>query len=296
MVKKFSWQKKFILALGILSVSSAAIFIRLCQQGIEDVTIGFSLFIAASRLLITTIIISPTYGKLREINLKNKATVYSLGAGICLAFHFACWISSLNFTSVAASVSLVTTNPLWVALLSWWFLRQHISPRTIVGIIISLTGSCVIAFAGGNTDFGTNPLLGAILALSGAWFVSGYMLLGKVAQDKGLSTTQYAAIAYLTAAICLFPLPLIFGDGYLGYPLPIYLYLILMAIVSQIIGHTSLNWSLRHFSPTTISLLILLEPVISSLLAWWLFMEVPPLLVIVGAIILLLGVLISLKK
>jgi drug/metabolite transporter (DMT)-like permease len=296
MVKKLSWRKKVILALGILSVSSAAIFIRLCQQEIEDVTISFSLFIAASRLLITTMIISPTYGKLKTINLNNQAIVYSLGAGICLAFHFACWISSLNFTSVAASVSLVTTNPLWVALLSWWFLRQHISPTTIVGIIISITGSFVIAFAGGNTDFGTNPLLGAILALLGAWFVSGYMLLGKVAQEKGLSTTQYAAIAYVTAAICLFPLPLIFGDGYLGYPFPVYIYLILMAIVSQIIGHTSLNWSLRHFSPTTISLLILLEPVISSLLAWWLFIEVPPLLVLVGAGILLFGVLISLKK
>ena len=289
----FSWQKKLAVSIGIISVSSAAIFIRLCQQEITDVTIGFSLFIAASRLLITIIILSPTYGKLRKINLKNKAIFYSIGAGICLSFHFATWITSLNFTSVAASVSLVNTNPLWVALLSWWFFRQHISPKTIAGIIIAIVGSILIAFTGGNTDFGTNPLLGAILALLGAWFVSGYMLLGKVAQEKGLTTRQYVAIAYLTAAICLFPLPLMVGSSYLGYPLRVYLYLILMAIVSQIIGHTSLNWCLRHFSPTTISVLILLEPVISSLFAWWLFMEVPPLLVIVGAIILLFGVLIS---
>ena len=287
------WQKRIILTVGIIGISSAAIFIRLCQQQIVEVTIGFSLFIAASRLIITGIILTPTYGSLLTINHKNQGTAYSFGAGICLACHFATWITSLNFTSVAASVSLVTTNPLWVALLSWWFCQQKISRKTIVGIMIAITGSILIAFAGGNTHFGSNPLFGAILALLGAWFASGYILLGKVAQEKGLTTRQYVTIAYMTAAVCLFPLPLISGTSYLDYPIAVYLYLILMAIVSQIIGHTSLNWCLRHFSPTTISLLILLEPVISSLLAWWLFAEIPPILVIVGAMILLTGVLIS---
>ncbi len=289
------WQKRIFITVGILSVSMAPILIRLCQQEIVTLSIGFSLFIAASRLIISSILLSPTYGNLREITKGNKGVVYAFGAGICLAFHFCTWISSLNFTSVAASVSLVTTNPLWIALLSWWFLKQKISQKTIVGIIIAILGSILIAFAQGNSHFGSNPLLGSILALLGALFGSGYILLGKVAQEKGLTISQYAVIAYITAAMLLFPLPLILGNGYLGYPISVYLYLILMAIVSQIIGHTSLNWCLRHFSPTTVSLVILLEPLISSLLAWWLFSEIPPVLVMVGAIILLVGVLISIS-
>ena len=288
-----SLQKKIIIIIGLICISTAAIFIRLCQQEISQVTIGFSLFIAASRLIITVIILSPTYNNLRRITNNIQGIRYSLGAGICLGLHFATWITSLSFTSVAASVSLVTTNPLWVALLSWWCRGQKLSLKTIIGIVIAINGSILIAFARGDTNFGTNPLLGAILALLGSWFASGYLLLGAMAQEKGLSTRQYVAIAYLTAAISLFPLPFMFGSTYVGYPSFVYLYLILMAIVAQIIGHTSLNWSLKHFSPTTVSLLILLEPILSTLLAWWLFQEIPPVLVVVGSLILLSGVVVS---
>lgn len=285
-----SWQIKITVIIGIVSVSAAAIFIRLCQQQIESVTIGFSLFIAASRLIITAIILTPTYPNLLKIKHHNHGIYYSIGAGICLALHFATWITSLAFTSVAASVSLVTTNPLWVALLLWWFLGQKVTQRTIIGIAIAISGSVLIAFAGGDTNFGTNPLLGAILALMGSWFASGYLLLGTIAQQKGISTREYIGMAYLTAALCLLPLPLIFQSNYFGHPVMVYVYLSLMAIISQLIGHTSLNWSLKHLSPTTVSLVILLEPLISSIFAWWLFQEIPPPMVIVGAFIVLISV------
>ena len=185
------WQKRLILTLGIIAVSSAAIFIRLCQQEIVEVTIAFSLFLAASRLIIANLVLIPSYTHLGNVNRYKQGIIYSLGAGICLACHFATWISSLNFTSVAASVSLVTTNPLWIALFLWWFGGQKISNRTFIGIIIAIIGSVFIAFAGGNSNIGSNPLLGAILALLGAWFASGYILLGKTAQDKGLSIRHH---------------------------------------------------------------------------------------------------------
>ena len=276
------WQKIFFVTIGILGVSWAAVFVRLCQQEVAQVTIGLSLLIAASRLSITTIILSPTYVNLRTIKASRQAILLAMGAGICLAGHFATWISSLNFTSVAASVSLVTTNPLWVALLSWWFLGQKITRKTIVGVSIAIIGSILIASSGGDLSGGSNPPLGALLALLGSWFASGYILLGKVAQQKNLTTNQYVSIAYLTATVCLFPLPLLFGNSYFNYSPAFYLYLFLMAIVSQLIGHTSLNWCLKHFSPTTISLLILIEPIISSLLAWWLFNEIPATSVVFG--------------
>lgn len=284
------WQQRIIVTIGIICVSLAAIFVRLSQQEIDEITIGFSLFIASSRLIISALILTPIYGDLLTLKKDNSGIYFSLGAGICLGIHFATWISSLGFTSVAASVSLVTTNPLWVALLSWWCLGKTLTRNTVIGISIAIVGSILIAFAQGDNSFGTNPLFGAILALMGSWFASGYILLGTLAQKKGVTTRQYIIIAYLTGALCLLPLPLLFGINYFGYSFRVYFYLILMAIASQIIGHTSLNWGLKYFSPTTISLLILFEPVISSLFAWWLFKEVPTLFVIIGGFILLLGV------
>lgn len=285
-----SWNIKIALIIGMICVSTAAIFIRLCQQEIDSITIGFSLFMAASRLIFSALILIPTYFNLPSIKNNKSGIYYSIGAGICLSFHFATWITSLSFTSIAASVSLVTTNPLWVALLSWWFWKHKLKSKTIIGITIAISGSIIIAFAQSTSNFGTNPLLGAILALMGSWFASGYLLLGTMAQKTGITTRQYIGIAYLTAALCLFPLPLIFQTNYFGHPTIVYVYLLLMAIIAQLIGHTTLNWSLKRISPTTVSLVILLEPLFSSVLAWWLFQEIPPVMVIFGAIITLIGV------
>lgn len=287
---------KIVLVIGLLSVSAAAIFVRLCQQQVEVVGIGFSLFIASSRLIITSLILSPTYSQLKKIKAPTSAIYYAIGAGICLAFHFGLWISSLAFTSVAASVALVTTNPLWVALLSWLFLGKKLTPKIVIGIVIAITGSILIAVAGGSSNFGSQPLLGGIMALMGSWFVSGYILLGTSAQKQGLNTRQYIAIAYPVSALCLLPLPLLFQINYFGYPLPVYIYLLLMAIVSQIIGHTCFNWALTQLSPTTVSLTVLFEPVTSSLLAWWLFTEIPTISISIGVIILLLGVFLAESK
>ncbi|MBE9222742.1 DMT family transporter [Cyanobacterium stanieri LEGE 03274] len=289
------WQVRIILTIGVFAVSTAAIFVRLCQQEMGIFSdVGFSVFIASSRLLITAIIFTPTYGNLRYIRADFRAILMAVGAGICLALHFATWITSLSFTSVAASVTIVTTNPLWVSLLSWWLWGIKLKWRNWLGISIALGGSIIIALGGNGGDIGgNNPLLGAFLALLGSWFASGYILLGNQAQQRGLKIGEYVAIAYLTSALCLLPLPFIFGTGYAGYPTSVYIYLVLMAIVSQVIGHTSFNWSLRHLSPTTVSLVILLEPVGSTFLAFLLFQEIPPTTVLIGAIILLTGVIVS---
>ncbi|MGY6528442.1 MAG: DMT family transporter [Cyanobacterium sp.] len=289
------WQVRIILTVGVFAVSTAAIFVRLCQQeaGIFS-DVGFSLFIASSRLLITAIIFSPTYRNLRHTKANVQTILLAVGAGLCLAFHFATWITSLSFTSVAASVTIVTTNPLWVGLLSWGIWGIKLKFRNWLGIAIALGGSIIIALGGNGGDgAGSNPLLGAFLALLGSWFASGYILLGNQAQKQGLKIGEYVAIAYLTSALCLLPLPFIFGTGYGGYSSLIYIYLVLMAIVSQVIGHTSFNWSLRHLSPTTVSLVILLEPLGATFLAFLLFREIPSMTVFMGAIILLIGVITS---
>lgn len=291
-----SWQVGIILTIGVFAVSTSAIFIRLAMAAAEKQSIGFSIFLAASRLSMAALILLPTWRKIKTHNVIAKTYYYAIAAGICLAFHFAAWISSLGFTSIAASTTLVTSNPIWVALLSRFWFKEKLGRVTILGIIIALVGGITIALGNTNLENSySNPTLGNILALIGAWMASLYLLLGSQAQKQGLSVTSYIAIVYTTAAIILLPFPFLFGTSYLGYSDRVYLYILLMALIPQLIGHTSFNWSLRWISPTFVTLSILFEPVVASFLGAIFFGEVPSLSVLVGGAILLSGVAIATK-
>ncbi len=288
------WQVTLILTIGVFSFSSTAIFIRLALQASGKLGLEFSLFLAASRLIIASIVLLPAWQTVVKNQGSPKAYYYAIGAGFSLGFHFVCWITSLSFTSIAASTTLVTTNPIWVSILSWFWFKEKLKKVTILGIIIALLGGIFIALGGNDTNSSySQPILGNILALMGAWFVSLYLILGKLSQQQGLTISSYSVIVYTTAAILLFPLPFMFGSGYTNYPKPVYFYVLLMAIFSQLIGHTTLNWSVRFLSPTLVTLAILFEPIGASFLGLILFQEIPSILVLIGAIIILFGVIIA---
>ncbi|WP_088891360.1 DMT family transporter [Leptolyngbya ohadii] len=303
------WKIGLILAVGVLSVSAAAIFIRLAFQAAGESGVGFSLVLAASRLTIASLILSPTWRNFgrnfkrnsgqnsgqNSVGLQPSRRSYtlSIAAGVFLAIHFATWITSLSFTSIAASATLVTTNPVWVALLSWLWLKEKPSRMTIAGIVITLLGSGLVALGGDSITAGSNPLLGNSLALVGSWAVSLYFLLGREAQRQGLTIGNHLVLTYTTAALVLLPLPLMFGAGYTGYASAVYGYILLIALFPQLIGHSSLNWAVRWVSPTLVTLTILAEPVGSSLLGAIVFRENPGWTVIFGAIVILSGVAIA---
>ncbi len=279
-----------VLVLGVIGVSTAAIFIRLCLQAAGENGLGFSLFIAASRLTIASLILIPFVQREASLSISRQAWLWAIAAGMTLSFHFATWITSLSFTSIAASTTIVTTNPIWVTLLSWFWFKEKPKALTVIGIGIALLGGfCIAVGDAGSLTGGSNPLLGDGLALLGAWSASLYLLLGKQAQASGLSVSHYSAIAYTTAALFLLPFPFFFGLKYWSYPSEIYTYLLGMAIFSQLLGHTSFNWAVRFISPTFVTLAILFEPVSASILGFFLFGEVPSLFVLMGAIILLIG-------
>lgn len=279
-----------VLVLGVIGVSTAAIFIRLCLQAAGENGLGFSLFIAASRLTIASLILIPFVQREASLSISRQAWLWAIAAGMTLSFHFATWITSLSFTSIAASTTIVTTNPIWVTLLSWFWFKEKPKALTVIGIGIALLGGfCIAVGDAGSLTGGSNPLLGDGLALLGAWSASLYLLLGKQAQASGLSVSHYSAIAYTTAALFLLPFPFFFGLKYWSYPSEIYTYLLGMAIFSQLLGHTSFNWAVRFISPTFVTLAILFEPVSASILGFFLFGEVPSLFVLMGAIVLLIG-------
>lgn len=291
LTKPTAWQVSLVLAVGIVAVSTAAIFARLAFEDLGRRSVGFSLVLAASRLILAALILLPAWRGLRQAALEPKALLYAGVAGLFLALHFGTWISSLAYTSVAAATTLVTTNPIWVTLLTGLWLKEKTTRLTWLGIGVSLLGGLLLALGDAHAEtVNSNPLLGDCLALVGAWTFSLHMLFGRAAQRRGIGLGSYVAITYSVAAIVLLPLPWLFGAGYTGYPGRVYLWILLMALLPQLIGHTSLSWAIRWLSPTLVTLAILFEPVISSLLAYLIFQEIPGPLVLVGGGVLLLGV------
>lgn len=286
------WSIALILIIGVLAVSTSSILIRLANQEAGTSGLGFSLVLAASRLTLSAIIILPAWPTLLQQRLQPGAWLYASAAGLCLAAHFALWITSLTYTSIAASTALVTTNPVWVALLSRFWFGEKLSKLSVTGIAIALFGTIAIALgsAGGANAGSRNELLGDFLALAGSWAVSLYLLLGREAQRRGLGISGYSAIAYTTAAIALLPLPLAFNASYTGYPHVVYVCILLTAIVPQLVGHTIFNWAVVRISPTLVTLAILFEPAGASYFGYLLFGEVPAPAVLAGAGLLLLGV------
>ncbi len=284
----------FVVFLGVMAVSTGAILVRLATATAEINTVGFSLVMSASRLTFAALFLVPTWQKITWKSLQTGALLYAILAGICLAFHFATWITSLSYTSIAASTTLVTTSPVWVAILSAILLKEKPTKLTIIGILIALTGGILIAFGDRHTTaVSQNPLLGNSLALIGAGAISFYLIFGRIAQQRGFQIGGYIAVAYTVAAVILLPLPFFFGTKYHGYPNLVYFYLLLMGILPQLVGHTSFNWAVTRTSPTLVMLAILFEPVGASGLGYVFFGEIPSLTVVGGAIVILTGVAIA---
>ncbi len=276
-----------VLFFGVMIVSSAAILIRLVQA--QEVP---SLAIAALRLGMAVLILTPlAWSRVGEElrNLRWRDIGLSIGSGMFLAFHFAFWISSLEYTSVANSVALVTTNPLWVGLASWLFLRERLTWPILSGIVLTIVGSVIISLSNVSTSLYSAPLLGNILALLGALTVSGYFLLGRILR-RHLSLLAYIWLVYTVAALILLVWALLGGQSVLGYSPVAYLLLLALAIGPQLLGHTSFNWALRYLSATFIAVAILAEPISAALLALVLFGEGFTWLQLVGFVLLLVGI------
>lgn len=276
-----------VLSAAVAAVSLAAIFIRLADAP--------GVVVAAYRMVLAALLLLPlTVRGLRRTPLRGRMLLWTVLAGLLLAGHFATWISSLSYTSVAAAVTLVTTTPLWVALLAWLLLGVAPTLSMLLGVLLAVAGGAVIGF--GDLTGGSAPLLGDSLALAGALFMSGYLLLGRAVQRSGIDLAAYVGVAYGVAALALLPLPLLFGHSYGGYSVETLMWIALLALVPQLIGHTGINYAMKHLDPTMVATVTLLEPVGATLLALLLFGEVPSALTLLGALGLLLGVLLTVRS
>jgi drug/metabolite transporter (DMT)-like permease len=273
------------LAMGIVAVSFASIFIRLAEAP--------PLVIAASRLAIASLILAPAAlirarDELRALNRGDLGL--ALLSGLFLGLHFATWISSLEYTSVASSVVFVDTSPLFVGLASHLLLKERVSRQMSAGIAVAVLGGIIIGY--GDFGLGARELFGDFLALAGAMAVSGYFLVGRKLRRK-LSLLSYIFLVYATAAAFLVVLCLVTGHTFSGYSWQTYLMFLLLAVVPQIIGHSSFNWALKYLPATFVGVGTLGEPIGSTVLAYFILNEAPTLAKIGGGVLILAGIYLS---
>ena len=288
------------LLVAIAAVSSAAIFIRLAQgQG------ALSIVIAAARLVIASLILAPlalTRYRPELKSLSRREWGLAMLSGFFLALHFATWITSLQYTSVASSVVLVTTTPLWVALLSPLVLHERVSVPALIGLLLALGGGIVVALSDSCTwqagvlacpSFQTfiagKYFLGNFLALFGAWMAAGYMLVGRKLRVK-MELIPYIFVVYGMAALVLVVIMLGMHANPLGLPTMAYLWLLLLALVPQLFGHSIFNWALKYVPASFVSVTLLGEPIGSTILAFIIFQETPGAFKIAGAVLILIGI------
>lgn len=283
-----------VLILGVMSIAFAPVLVRIAQG--EDIP---SILIAASRLVLAALVLTPfALARHRHTlrNLRRADVALALLSGFFLAIHFASWITSLEYTSILLSTVIVTSSPIWVALLEFFFLRARLPRLVIVGLLIALAGGLLISFAGEGASNvvieGQNDVLGAALSLVGAFAVSVYLIIGrKLGQNMPL--IPYIWMVYGFAGLILSGVVIGTRTPITGYSLTGYLAIIGTTIFPQLLGHSSMNYAMKYLPATIVSMITQLEPVASSILAFIIFAELPFPLQIMGSGVVLIGVLLA---
>jgi len=254
-----------VLILGVIGVSTGSIFARLADAP--------ALVTAAYRVGLASLILVPLAAwkaadELRKLSLPEIKPAIS--AGFFLALHFASWISSLDYTAIANSVVLVNTIPLWVGLLTPLITRDRLARATVISIIVSVIGGVIIGL--GDFATGGQALFGDLLAVIGAVCAAVYLLFGRTLRRR-LSLLAYVALCYGSAALFLWLAVIVLQLPVRGYNTQTVAAFWAMALVSQVIGHSSYNWALKWFSTGFVAVALLGEPIGSTLMAYLIFSE-----------------------
>ena len=224
--------------------------------------------------------------------MNSKEHLAIIIAGLFLCLHFASWITSLRFTTIASSVIIVDSSPLFVVLFSRLFLREKTSRYELFGIILSIIGAVIIVSSHSQID---RNIFGESLALIGAVTVAVYLIIGRSLRSK-LNTFPYAAIVYGTSFLFLLIMTLVLNEPLTGHSWTDYGLMLLLAIGPSCIGHTSYNYCLKYLKASTVSITILGEPLGATLLGILIFNEVPNSLMILGGIMIIIGTYVAVWK
>jgi drug/metabolite transporter (DMT)-like permease len=277
--------------IGLAAVSHAVIFIRLADDAPAFV-------IALARVALATAVFAP-FGLMAarrlggiDAGVKRRAGLLSLVAGLFLALHFASWIASLERITIAESTVLVSLTPLWVAILDSVMGRGRPTRALFLSILLCLAGTAILAFEGARRVDG-DPI-GLALAAAGGVFIAFYLVIGRDVRTV-LPTSAYVTVCYGSAALFLAGAVFATGAPILGYGMETYAALLALGLVSQVIGHTSYNWTLSTLPPAFVAICLLGEPVIGALLGWLYLGEVVPVAAALGGVLILAGIWLAIR-
>ncbi len=272
---------KLIVLLGVLGVSFSAIFVKY--------TTAPAVVIAFYRMFFAAVILLPVAWKTcrEEWNTLGKRTVLMCAAsGVFLACHFSFYFQSIAYTSIASSTVLVDTEVFFVAIVSILFLKEKISRLGAFSILLTFAGSVVLALS--DRGAGSNAVYGDFLAVTGAFFVALYTLIGRVERRK-MSTTLYTFLVYGTAALTLAVFCAVMRIPVVGYEPKNYALGLGLALCCTLLGHSVFSWGLKYLPATFISTAKLGEPVFATVLGIFLFGQIPAVQQVIGAVVILAG-------
>lgn len=276
-----------ILLLAIGAISTSAILVRWSSAP--------SVVLAMYRVGLTTVFLLPfLFTRYRGEFTAFRRTDWLIASitGAALALHFAAFFESLTWTSVAASVTLVQSQPLFVAIGAALVLNERFGIQKIGGIFIAIVGMIVLSASelfGGGFVIGPRPLYGNSLALFGAVMAAIYVLVGRSLRQR-ISILPYVLIVYTSCTITLFAIAVAQGHPFLGYDGSEWILFIALAVGPGLLGHTLINWVLRYLPSSIVSVSLLGEPVGATLLAIIFLAEIPPLTTVIAAGIILGGI------
>ncbi|MCL6585156.1 MAG: DMT family transporter [Anoxybacillus sp.] len=269
------------IAIGALSVSTSAILVKWAQAP--------SAIIAFYRLFFTVLLMTPfvlPYAhECRKISKRDW--LFSVAAGVLLAFHFILWFESLNYTSVTSSVVLVTLQPLFAFVGGYIFFKEKLTISAFFSGLLAIFGSVIISW--GDFQVSGAALFGDVLALLACAMVTGYWLVGQELR-KRLSLMTYTYIVYSVSSLTLLVYSLILRYPLVAYKKTDWFCFLLLALVPTLLGHSLMNWSMKWLSATTISMSILFEPVGAAVLAYFLLDEMIQPLQWIGGTLILTGI------
>ena len=274
------------LFIGVIAVSTSAVFVKLVTAP-ASITAFYRLFF--SILIMLPLFLIKHKSEMRFITRRDWRIM--LASGVLLAFHFILWFESLNFTSVASSTVLVTTQPLFAFWGAYLFFKEASTKEAVISASITVIGSVIVSW--GDFKISGIALWGDLLAIIACAFITFYFLFGQEVR-KRISLMTYTFIVYGVSALTLFIYTIFTGEQLYGYPLSDWVLFIMLALLPTLLGHSLINWSVRWISTTTISVAILFEPIGATILAFFFLRETISFTQILGGIIIIGGILLYL--
>jgi drug/metabolite transporter (DMT)-like permease len=276
---------KAALAIAVVTLSVPAIFIRLAQA--DGLTIAFL------RLFTASLILWPIAGRQvvpAWIALSRADRWKVIAAGFFLGMHMFLWVTAVTKTTIASAAFLIITQPILVAVFAHFLLAEKINRWTVYAVMATLLGTALMG--GGDLQLGKSYLWGDFLAFTGAALAGFYLLAGRSVRRK-IEILPYITLIYTISAFSLLPFTLVARSPLFSLTLNSYFWILMLALIPTLIGHSLYNWALRYLKAFTVTVSIVVEPIGAALLAWFIFKEQPTPLLYPGALLLVVALLLA---